>query len=71
PVNVLVLPGGPTVAELASVGVRRISTGSLLAGAAYGALVEEAQRLLANGTAPATSDMISRKALHAAFTVDA
>ena len=67
PVNVLVLPGGPTVAELAAVGVRRISTGSLLAAAAYGALVEEAGRLLANGTAPATSDMISRKAVNAAF----
>ena len=67
PVNILVLPGGPTVAELAAVGVRRISTGSLLASAAYGALVEEAGRLLADGTAPATSDMISRKSLNAAF----
>jgi len=34
PVNVLALPNGPTLAELASVGVRRISTGSLLAAAA-------------------------------------
>ena len=67
PMNVLVLPGGPTVAELASVGVRRVSTGSLLAGAAYGALVEEAQRLLADGTAPAASGHISRDALRTAF----
>ncbi len=68
PVNVLVLSGGPTVAELAFVGVRRISTGSLLAAAAYGALVDEAGRLLGEGTAPATSDLVSRKALAAAFT---
>ena len=37
PVNVLALPGGPSVGELAAAGVRRVSTGSLLAGAAYGA----------------------------------
>ncbi len=67
PVNVLVLPGGPTVAELAPVGVRRISTGSLLAAAAYAALVEEAERLQTDGAAPATSDLVSRKALAAAF----
>src|SRR5438105_6447113 len=30
PVNVLALPAGPSVSELASVGVRRVSTGSLL-----------------------------------------
>ena len=39
PVNVLGLPTGPTMAELASVGVRRVSVGSLLASAAYAALV--------------------------------
>ncbi len=71
PVNVLVLPGGPTVSELEAVGVRRISTGSLLASAAYGALVEEAQRLLTDGAAPAASDLVSREALDAAFAVDA
>jgi len=68
PVNVLVLPGGPTVAELAPVGVRRISTGSLLAAAAYGALVEEAGRLRSEGAAPAVGDLVSRQALAAAFT---
>ncbi len=71
PVNVLVLPGGPSVAELASMGVRRISTGSLLAAAAYGALAEEAQRLLTDGTAPAVGDLVSRKTLDAAFLADA
>ncbi len=67
PVNVLVLPGGPTVAQLASVGVRRISTGSLLAAAAYGALVEAASELLADGSAPAASGLVSRNTLNAAF----
>ena len=39
PVNVLALPGAPSVPELEQVGVRRVSTGSLLASAAYGALI--------------------------------
>jgi 2-methylisocitrate lyase-like PEP mutase family enzyme len=50
PVNVLALPGGPTVAELAEAGVRRISVGGAFAFAAYGALVEAARELLEAGT---------------------
>lgn len=50
PVNVLLLPGGPTVETLASRGVRRISVGSCLANIAQGALVASAQHLLAEGT---------------------
>ena len=69
PLNVLVLPGGPTVAELASVGVRRVSLGSLLAGAAYGALVEAADALRAEGIAPASSGHVPTKTLRAAFDV--
>ena len=67
PVNVLVLPGGPTVPELASVGVRRVSTGSLLAGAAYGALLEAASGLRDDGTAPPSSGHVWRETLRAAF----
>jgi 2-methylisocitrate lyase-like PEP mutase family enzyme len=37
PVNVLVRPGGPTVAELAAAGVRRVSVGGAFAFAALGA----------------------------------
>jgi 2-methylisocitrate lyase-like PEP mutase family enzyme len=51
PVNVLVLPGGPTVAELEALGVRRVSTGGALASAAYGALLAGARELLTAGTA--------------------
>ena len=50
PVNVLALPGGPTVGELADAGVRRVSTGSLLTGAAYGALVAGARELRDQGS---------------------
>ena len=50
PVNVLALPAAPSIAELESAGVRRVSTGSLLARAAYGALVDGAGELRAEGT---------------------
>lgn len=50
PVNVLALPAGPPVAELAEAGVRRISVGGAFAFAAYGALVESARELLNEGT---------------------
>lgn len=50
PVNVLTWPGGPAVAELASAGVRRVSTGGALAWVALGGLVEAARELLEHGT---------------------
>jgi 2-methylisocitrate lyase-like PEP mutase family enzyme len=50
PVNVLVLPGTPTVAELSELGVRRVSTGGALAWAAYGGLRDAARELLESGT---------------------
>lgn len=50
PVNVLALPNGPSVGELADAGVRRVSIGGALAGAAYNALVRGAQELLESGT---------------------
>jgi 2-methylisocitrate lyase-like PEP mutase family enzyme len=67
PVNVLALPNGPTVAELASVGVRRVSTGSSLAAAAYGALTAAAAELQTEGTSRYTAGNVSREALRAAF----
>jgi len=50
PVNVLAVPGAPSVAELAALGVRRVSTGGALAWAAYGALRDAARELLDTGT---------------------
>src|SRR5580704_15177781 len=45
PVNVLAIPGAPTVAELAELGVARISVGGAFAYAAIGALAEAAREL--------------------------
>jgi 2-methylisocitrate lyase-like PEP mutase family enzyme len=50
PVNVLARPGGPSVAELASAGVRRVSVGGAFAFAALGAVVEAARELREEGT---------------------
>lgn len=50
PVNVIASPGGPTVAQLAEVGVRRISVGGGIAWAAIGALVEAATGLQEQGS---------------------
>jgi 2-methylisocitrate lyase-like PEP mutase family enzyme len=67
PVNVLALPSGPTVAELASVGVRRVSTGGALARSAYGALVAGARELLTNGSSSYAERGVAQEALRAAF----
>jgi 2-methylisocitrate lyase-like PEP mutase family enzyme len=50
PVNVLVLPGMPTVDELADAGVSRISVGGAFAFAAYGAAAAAGRELLESGT---------------------
>jgi 2-methylisocitrate lyase-like PEP mutase family enzyme len=50
PVNALALPDAPPVAELAELGVARISVGSGFALAALGALVEAGRELLEQGT---------------------
>ena len=50
PVNVLALPNCPPVAELAEIGVRRISIGGAFAFAAYGAMIEAATELRDRGT---------------------
>ena len=67
PVNVLALPSGPSVAELAAAGVRRVSTGAALAGAAYGALLTGAEELRTDGTSRYTAAGAPAKALKAAF----
>lgn len=50
PVNVMVYPGAPAVAELAGLGVVRISVGSAVAQAAYGLAGAVARELLGPGT---------------------
>jgi 2-methylisocitrate lyase-like PEP mutase family enzyme len=56
PVNVLLRPGGPSVAELADLGVARISVGGAFAFACLGALEKAAQGLL-DGESPGWEDM--------------
>lgn len=65
PVNVLARPEGPSVPDLAAVGVRRVSTGGALARAAYGALVAAARELLEDGTS--TYQLIAGDELEQAF----
>jgi 2-methylisocitrate lyase-like PEP mutase family enzyme len=50
PVNVLAMPGMPSVAELAEAGVSRISVGGAFAFTAFGAAAEAGRELLENGT---------------------
>lgn len=49
PVNVLLLPGGPSIPELAELGASRISLGGSLAFAAFGALAAAARELAGPG----------------------
>jgi 2-methylisocitrate lyase-like PEP mutase family enzyme len=67
PVNVLALPDAPNVAELGELGVRRVSTGSLLASAAYGAMLAGARELLGPGSSGYARAGLSRDVRAAAF----
>ena len=67
PLNVLAVPGTPTVPELADLGVARVSVGSLFAWAAYGALVDAASELLGPGTSTYTSALLDNALSNAAF----
>jgi 2-methylisocitrate lyase-like PEP mutase family enzyme len=67
PVNVLALASGPSVQELAAAGVRRVSTGGALARFSYGALLEAAHELLAQGTSAYSKRAPSGDALEQAF----
>ncbi|MCU1484845.1 MAG: 3-methyl-2-oxobutanoate hydroxymethyltransferase [Actinomycetia bacterium] len=67
PVNVLAMPGGPTTAELASVGVCRVSTGGALARAAYGELLRAAGELRDAGTTGYAERALTKADLDHAF----
>ena len=67
PVNVLLLPGGPTVPELTALGVRRVSTGGALAFTAYGAAAAAARELRDNGTSTYTAGALSQSDRAEAF----
>jgi 2-methylisocitrate lyase-like PEP mutase family enzyme len=68
PVNVLVRPGIPSVAELSALGVKRISVGGGFAFAAYGAALDAGRELLSQGTYGFTElSSAGAKAARAAF----
>jgi 2-methylisocitrate lyase-like PEP mutase family enzyme len=67
PVNVLALPTAPPVSELEAAGVRRVSVGSLLTAAAYGALVAGARELLEEGTSTYAAGRVPRDLAERAF----
>ena len=67
PVNVLATMNGPSVGDLAEVGVRRVSTGGSLAAASLGALVRAAGELLEAGTSTYLDGRIANRELRAAF----
>ncbi len=67
PVNVLVLPGAPPVAEYAAAGVRRISVGGMLTWTMYGAHVENARHLLEHGTLDPSAPAVDRTLMNEAF----
>ena len=68
PVNVLALPSVPPLGALASAGVRRVSTGSLLALVAYGAMARAAQELLDGDTATYARGALDGKLRGRAFS---
>jgi 2-methylisocitrate lyase-like PEP mutase family enzyme len=68
PVNVLAMRAGPSVPELAALGVRRVSTGGGLARAAYGALIAAARELQAGGTFTYLDSAVSTSDLEAALS---
>ncbi len=71
PLNVLIMPGGPTVPELFEAGATRVSVGNALAAAAQDALVQGAHELLDKGTHEFWGRSVrSMRAVHAAFKTD-
>jgi len=50
PVNVLIMPTGPSIPELFEAGAIRISTGSAISGAVQSAIVNAGRELLGDGT---------------------
>ncbi|MEU4622705.1 isocitrate lyase/phosphoenolpyruvate mutase family protein [Actinoplanes sp. NPDC023801] len=70
PVNVMAGKGGPSVTELAAVGVRRVTVGTAIAQAAYG-LAERAMReLLGAGTCDSLEPELTYSELNALFAAD-
>ncbi|MGP3688242.1 isocitrate lyase/PEP mutase family protein [Streptomyces sp. IBSNAI002] len=64
PLNVLVGPGAPSVAELGALGVARVSLGSWVAEAAYAVVRRTAEELVAGGTYGPLADSLPYRELN-------
>jgi 2-methylisocitrate lyase-like PEP mutase family enzyme len=67
PLNVLLLPGGPSVEQLAGVGVRRVSIGSSLSSIAYGAFAAAALRIMSTGSLSTEEPFLPKALAQEAF----
>ena len=67
PVNVLALPGTPTIPRLAELGVARVSVGSMFAWSAYGALVDAAHEMFGAGTSDYSARVLDAQLRDQAF----
>ncbi|MEU4762423.1 isocitrate lyase/phosphoenolpyruvate mutase family protein [Actinosynnema sp. NPDC023794] len=68
PVNVMAGPGAPTVAQLESVGVRRVSLGTAVAQAAYSLAHRVTEEVLTKGTYTELGGALDFGALNGVFT---
>lgn len=69
PVNVLAGPArGLTLADLAALGVRRVSVGPALARAAWSGFIRAAERIAHDGTFEAPGDPVMSRDLNALFS---
>ena len=68
PINVMAVPGGPTVTDLREIGVRRVTVGTAISQAAYTVAQRAARELLSDGTYTTFESTISYAALNARFT---
>ena len=68
PVNVMVGPGAPPVAELAAAGVRRVSTGTAIAQAAYTLATRAATELLTTGSYTVLEQALDFGTINSLFT---
>ncbi len=66
-VNCILFPDAPSVAEMADLGVRRVSTGSGLSSLAYGAFVQGARHVLDHGVPDASLPGLRFRDQRAAF----
>ncbi|WP_431921210.1 isocitrate lyase/PEP mutase family protein [Nonomuraea jabiensis] len=69
PVNVMIVPGAPSVAELVAAGVTRISAGTALTQSVYAHTQRAAREMLTDGTYTALAETIGYGDLNTEFSV--